>query len=623
MASSFTKEANSTFRKIYDLSYVEDYKDSFNGYYADMDGNLNKETLPELMAHYKTIDQINSECPDTVNPSYHKQNYLDDCEGVFEIIPKKIYQVRPRSIDFANFTVVRGKTGWVVVDCMTSMYACKKSFDLIRKTVEDVKISAIIITHSHGDHYLGYDAVGTDTTPLYLPNHFKEMCYDEHVCTSQVMGRRGEYQIGVYNTSPNMVGSCLAAAKLPKVDGKSYSFPHSENTFYITENCTMEVDGLTVDFILTPDTEAPANMMMYFKDYETLSAADNMLHFLHNLLTLRGAKVRSGKLWSKCIDDVIVKYAECVKHHFGGHDWHLSGNEKIRHFWVVQRDMFKYQHDQALRYANKGYTPNEIAEVVHFPRSLETEHCCRGFYGNLKHNLKSQYMMYLGWYDNNVAHLNELPPRELSVKYVEAIGGEEKAFSIGKSAFEKGEYRWAATILNHIVFANKTNQKARNLLADVYDQLGYQCESALWINSYNTAATELRNKDWKEPRPRGAVLSDFPISAFCDYLCVSVEPKVLGDMFKTIKIKYSDTKEERIVIVSNGTLHVRECSEEDTFDASLEGNRKDVCDVFEGKLVFDNAVKEDKVKINGIDIIKKLLEASDFKIKYYNFVEPQ
>ncbi|ELP87220.1 alkyl/aryl-sulfatase BDS1, putative [Entamoeba invadens IP1] len=623
MASLYTKAANSAFRNVYDLTYEGDYKDSFEGFYADMKGELNKETIPELMSHYPTVEQINKDCPDTVNPSYFKQNHLDDCEGVFEVIPKKIYQVRPRSIDYANFTVVRGKTGWVIVDCMSSVYSCKTCFDLIQNTVEKLKVSAIIVTHSHGDHYMGYDAVGYDTVPLYLPDNFKQMCFDENVCTVEVMGRRSEYQCGVYNKSPNMVGSCLAPSRLPKVDGKSGSYPHSQNTTYIKENCTLEVDGLQVDFIPTPDTEAPANMMCYFKDYETLSAADNMLHFLHNLVTLRGAKVRSGKLWSKCIDDAIVKYGKTVQHHFGGHDWHLNGNEKINHYWVVQRDMFKYQHDQALRYANKGYTPNEIADVVQFPKSLATEHCCRGFYGNLKNNVKSQYMMYLGWYDNNVAHLNELPPKEISLKYVEACGGIEKALAVGQKAYDCGEYRWASTILNYVVFADKTNQKARNLLADVYDQLAYQCESALWVNSYNTAAIELRNLDWKQPRPKGVPFNEYPISAFCDLMCVSVDPKVLGNMFETVKVVYKDTKEERNLVVSNGTLHVRECNIDDTFTASIEGNRKDVCELLQKNLTFDDAMKDTNFKFTGVEIVKKLLEALDFSVKYYNFVEPQ
>ncbi|ELP87644.1 hypothetical protein EIN_195180 [Entamoeba invadens IP1] len=616
MATQYTKDVHLNFCKSYDLSVEDDYIDSFRGFYADMSGKLNTKSTPELMKDFKTISEINSECPETMNPSLYKQTFFDDLEGVFEVIPHEVYQVRSRSLDFANLTAVRGKTGWIIIDCMTTNHASRTSLNLIKKTVEDMKVSSIIITHSHHDHYGGYDGVGDENTPLYLPDKFDEMIYDEKISAGDIMDRRAQYMYGVFDE--NAVTHCVTNPITSENEVKKNSIPYSKYTTYIKNDCTLLVDGIDVDFIYTPDTEAPANMMQYFPHLHALSSADNIVQVIHNLLTFRGAKVRNGKLWSKVIDNVIMKYGKDVQVHFGGHDWHLLGNAKITKFWSIQRDAFKYQHDQALRYANKGYTPNEIAEVVKLPKSLSKYHCCRELYGNVGYNVKSQYQLYLGWYDNNPAHLNELPPKELSAKYVESFGGEEKVLEIGQIAYSKGEYRWAATVLNHLVFFNYNNEKAKELLANCYEQLEYQSECPSFVYNYQAAAYELRHKDAPKVYERDMDLKSLPLAALMDFLCVHVDPKILGEMNSSFEIEYSDLNSRAVLIVSNGTLHVRKSGEAKN---KIKAKRDDFCELFEKKITIEEAIQRG-TKVEGMDDVKILLEASDFKVSSFLFVEP-
>ncbi|ELP89257.1 hypothetical protein EIN_487490 [Entamoeba invadens IP1] len=615
MATEFTKATNKKFLQEYDITVEDDYKDTFEGYYADLKGNKITKSKEELMKDFKTVAQINSECPETMNPSMWKHTFLDDLEGVFEIVPNEIYQVRARSLDFANLTVVRGQSGWIVIDCMTTNYASRTSFNLIRQTVEDMKASAIIITHSHGDHYLGFGGVGNEDIPLYLPDKFDEMIYDERVTAGDIMSRRAKYMYGCYDQ--HAITHCTTNVTCAEGEHLT-SIPYSKHTTYIKENITLNVDGVDVEFINTPDTEAPANMMCYFPKLHALAAADNMLQFLHNLLTFRGAKVRSGKVWSKVIDDTIVKYGTDVQVHFGGHDWHILGNAKINKYWEVQRDMFKYQHDQALRYANKGYSPNEIAEIVELPKSLSKYHCCRGLYGNVGFNVKSQFQMYLGWYDNNPAHLNELPPKEIAIKYVEGFGGEEKTLEIGKRAYDKGEYRWAATVLNHLVFANYKNKEAKEMLAKTYDQLQYQSECASFAYNYQAAAYELRHEDAKRSYPRGVSLHDLPLSALMEFLTVCVDPKILGEMNSSFEIKLEDTCESVVLVVSNGVVHTRKLSE---FKNGVKGNKDDVCDLFEKKISIEDALKKG-VEIKGMEDVEILINAVEFKVNEFLLCDP-
>ncbi|EMS14807.1 alkyl sulfatase [Entamoeba histolytica HM-3:IMSS] len=617
MASKFVIEKNREFLKEYDICSETDYHDAMRGFYASLDGQKNNLNFDDLIKSRKTMSQIISECPPTDNPSYYKRANIERLEGVFEIVPKKIYQVRAFTLDLANFTVVRGKTGWIVIDCMSTISACKKAFELIQNTVENLPVSAIIITHSHGDHFGGYSGVGNDEIPLYVPDTFFDMIFDESVMAGGAMKRRGEFMYGsrIRNSCTKVTGNSLDPTSI------NVSIPYSKHTTIIKENCTIDIDGIKFDFILTLNTESPADMMMYLTDFNALSAADNMIQAMHNLLTPRGAKVRSGKLWSQCIDDVIVKYGKDVQIHFGGHHWALYGNEKILHFWKTKRDLYKYIHDQTLRYANCGYTPNEIAEFVHLPKSLSKEFCCRNLYGTLNFNIKSQYQLYLGWYDGNPAHLNELPPKELARKYIKAFGGEENTLNIGKEAFNNGDYRWAVTILNHLIFSNPKNEEARELLAKTYDQLSYTQECLVWKYSYATAALELREHQPKEILNNCPLYQLLPLQAFCDLLSVSVNPQIIDGIDTSININIFDTNESVVLVISNCVLHTRLSSS----DASgfLKTKHEFLIKLFTKEVALNQLIKENKVETDSIDLLNTLVNSISLENMRFFIAEPK
>ncbi|BFU25429.1 alkyl sulfatase, putative [Entamoeba histolytica HM-1:IMSS-B] len=626
MASQFTCTKNHEFNQKFDWNGSEEYLDAMKGYYADSNGKRNELNFEELVKSRKSIEQINQECPLTSNPSYWKNSCIDSLEGVFEIIPKKVYQVRGKSIDMANFTVIRGQTGWIVIDCMSSIPSCKRAFGLIKTTVEDIPVSSIIITHSHFDHFGGYAAVGNEETPLYLPSNFMDAFIDENVLAAPIMGRRADYMWGLGYRKALMMEKLKMEGKLPQQTNSTIpqqpttSFPKSKNTCVIKEDCTLAVDGIVMDFILTPNTEAPSNMMIYIPQYHILEAADNMMHAQHNLGTLRGAKVRSGKTWSECIDNVIIKYGKDVQYHLGGHGWHMEGNEKINHFWKLKRDVYKFIHDQTLRYANLGYTPNEIAELIQLPKSLANEQCCRDLYGALSHNIKSQYQLYIGWYDGNPAHLNELPPKEQAVKYIKAFGGEENTLKIGKEAFDNGEYRWAATVLNHLVFANPSNEEGRELLAKTYDQLSYTQECLAWKYIYATGAFELRRKQNKQPSPSVIPPATLPLTAISDLFCVSVNPQLIEGVDSSIQLRAVDTNECVTLIISNGVLHTRTLPSD--FTASVIGPKALILASFAKAMPLDTLISSGKLKVENIEVVEKVIGAIDLSKKYYTLIEP-
>ncbi|ELP90991.1 alkyl sulfatase, putative, partial [Entamoeba invadens IP1] len=475
---------------------------------------------------------------------------------------------------------------------------------------------AVIISHSHFDHFGGYTAVGNEDTPLFVPEKFEESFLDENIYVNEAQARRQQYMYGTFlHDSMTKVTDNTNSKDKPLT-----CLPKSKHTTAIKEKCTIEIDGIAFEFIPTPNTEAPANMMFYLPEFKAIFVADNFASCMHNLGTLRGAKVRSGKIWSKALDDAIVSYGKDIQIHFAGHGPALFGNERINKFWRTKRDLYKHIHDQTLRYANKGYNMTEIAEFVRLPDSLNKERCCRGLYGSLNHNIKSQYQLYLGTYDSNPAHLDELPPRELAVKFVEAFGGVEKTLEIGQDAYNKGEYRWAATVLNHLVFADVNNMKARELLATTYDQLSYVAECASWRYNYQTAAYELRNLNDKKPRDFSFPIEAIPMRDFGDFLAVHVDPNVIEGLDCKIRIEDTNNKESAILVICNSTINSRDGGDE--YDGEIKGSKQDLVDIFMRKQKLDELIEKGKIIVKNEKIVKTLVEGIDCVPKYFTFVGP-
>jgi len=436
---------------------------------------------------------IDGDAPASVNPSLWRQARLNNIHGLFEVT-KGVYQLR--GYDLANMSLIEGETGWIVVDPLTARETAAKAMAFAREHLGDKAVSAVIFSHSHIDHFGGVlgivspEEVEERKIPIIAPEFFVDEATSENIIAGVTMARRSLYMFGprLPRGERGHVGSGLGK-------GPAYGtigiLPPTET---ITETTTeLTIDGVKFVFQNAPGSEAPSELTFYLPDLKTFCGAEVVSHNMHNLYTLRGAKVRDALKWSGYIDEVLAVFGD-AEVYFGSHHWPIWGNERIVDFLEKQRDTYKYINDQTLRLALlHGYTPREIAEQLELPESLRTSFANRGYYGTIKHNAKAVYQRYFGWYDGNPANLDPLPPAEAGERYVELAGGAANLLKSAEAAYDKGEYRWVAEVVNHLVFADPDNQDARDLLARAYDQLGYQAESGPWRDVYLTGAFELRH----------------------------------------------------------------------------------------------------------------------------------
>ena len=497
-----------------------------------------------------------AECPPTVNPSLWRQARLNLNHGLFEVTPG-VYQVR--GFDISNITFIEGETGFVVIDPLTTAEPAAAALALMRKHRGDKPVTAVIYTHSHVDHYGGVLGVLSEAdiaagARIIAPEGFLIEAVSENVLLGNVMNRRATY----------MYGALLPRGPRGHVDaglGKAVSLGQPSliaPTESISATGTrLTIDGVEVVFQVTPGTEAPAEMNFFFPRLGALCMAENCTCQLHNLYTPRGAQVRDAKAWSYYIDEALDLFAGDTRALFASHHWPRWGTDDARAFLTIQRDLYKYVHDQTLRMANHGLTPKEIAEELALPPTLAAEWHTRGYYGTLNHNAKAVYQRYLGWFDGNPAGLHPLPPTEAGNRYVEFAGGPGALLAKARAAFEAGDYRWVAEVVNHLVFADPDNTEARELQADALEQLGYQAESGPWRAFYLTGAQELRNPVAASPTPRQAALAQLPRlpgGFLLDSLSIRLNGPSVGAEKVTFAITFSDTDERFLVEVENAVM---------------------------------------------------------------------
>ena len=566
-------------------------------------------------------DFLKSNTPQTANPSLWRQSQLNRINGLFEVIPGKLYQVR--GFDIANMTFIRSDNGWIIIDVTTTDAAAKAGYDLIKKHVADLPVQGVIFTHPHGDHYGGITAMKEASSKkdfdIIAPKGFMASAQNENVLAGVAMTRRATYMYGL-QLQPGEKGTlgCGLGQRM-STGSKGIARPTIEiaNT---GEKHT--IDGVEMEFVYVLDTEAPVEIMIWLPQLKAFCTAEDMTHNMHNLQTLRGAKVRNGLLWSKAVDTAIERYGDRVEVSFSTHHWPTWGNERIVDYWEAQRDMYRYLHDQTLHLANRGLTPDEIAEEMKLPASLASQFNCRGYYGTLSHNVKAQYDLYFGWFDGNPAHLNPLPPSELGAKYVEAIGGADKVLEVAKASYAKGEYRWVATLLDNLVFAEPENKEARQLLSDTYSQLGYQAESGPWRNFYLTGAQDLLKKavPYTSKLINDGVLAQMDMGTLLDYCAIQLNGEKAGGKEAVININFTDTKEKVMLMLKNGVLNHRLGSQDKKADLTMEIAKMDFVKLFFGRTDLQTLRKTNKVKTTGdtkaIDMIRSAYEPADpnFKI---------
>ncbi|MEU5992229.1 alkyl sulfatase dimerization domain-containing protein [Spirillospora sp. NPDC047418] len=569
-----------------DLSFSDrtDFDNAERGLIASMSPGVVRDHSGTVVWDGDAFAFLDGPAPEAANPSLWRQSQLCAKQGLFQVTDG-IYQVR--GLDLSNMTLVEGERGVIVIDPLVSAETAAAALDLYREHRGDRPVTAMIYTHSHVDHFGGAEGVippgNPDGIPILAPAGFLEHAVSENVYAGVAMARRAVYHTGfMLPVGPEgMIGTGLGQTAST---GRVGLIPPNRD---ITRSGQEErLDGVRIVFQLTPGTEAPAEMNFHFPDHRALCLAENATHNLHNLLTLRGALVRDARVWSRYLDEAIELFAEGTDAAFASHHWPTWGREEIVAFLSGQRDLYAYLHDQTLRLTNQGYTGIEIAEMMELPPALETAWHARGYYGSVSHNVKAVYQRYMGWFDGNPAHLWEHPPVEEAKRYVECMGGTSKVLALARDYSERGDLRFAATLLNHAVFADPGNDYARNALAEVYQALGQGAENGTWRNFYLTGAMELR--EGVKPVPMsisGGMAAGLSVEQVFDSLAIRVNGPKAWDEHLTIDWDFSDTGEKYRMTLTNGTLihRARTGGTRGNADVRLTLTRPGLIALFEGK----------------------------------------
>jgi len=572
-ATASTKQVNAGILKRMPFADRADYEDARRGLIDAGPGTVRdaRGNIVWDLTEYAFLEK-DGPPPETVNPSLWRQAQLNLVHGLFKVTDR-VYQVR--GYDLSNISFVVGDSGYIVIDPLVSAETARAAVDLLFKNLGEKPLVAVIYSHSHIDHFGGVKGIVSEEdvkagrTKIIASEGFLENAVSENVIVGNLMSRRATY----------MYGSLLPRTPRGHVDtgvGKAISSGQVTllaPTEYVTATGQeMTIDGVKIVFQFTPGTEAPTEMNFYFPQFKALYAADNSIHSLHNLFTLRGAEVRDAREWSHFLDETIDLFGEKSEVMFAGHTWPRWTSAKVIDMLKKQRDVYKYIHDQTVRLANQGHSMLEIAEMLTLPDELAKEWYNHGYYGTINHNVKAVYQKYIGWFDGNPAHLESLPRREAGRKYVEFMGGSTAVLEKARASYAQGDYRWVAQVVNHLVFAEPDNREARELQADALEQLGYQAEAGSWRNYYLSGAQELRNGVVKAESPSAAnadVAEALKADMLLDYLCVHLNgPRANGKKI-TLNWDFTDTKARYVLTLENSALTYRAGKQATDADATV------------------------------------------------------
>jgi len=559
-ASAVTKKVNESVYTTLNFLDTTEWVDARNGFIATLDSGLIYNPQGKVVVRESDYAFISGKAPASVNPALWRHAQINNLNGLFKIA-EGIYQVR--SFDIANIAFISTNTGYIVVDPLTNASASKAAFDLVKKYAGDKPVIAVITTHSHGDHYGGIEGVAaaadiaSGKVKFITPKGFYEEAVSENVLLGNAMLRRAGYQFG----------SSLPRNEYGQIDvGLGKAFLGGGKTSLLQPNVeisktneTLNIDGVDFVFQLTPNTEAPAELTFYLPARKVFFGAELVTHSLHNILTPRGAKTRDARAWAHYIDEAIDLFGDKTEIVVPAHTWPVYGHAKSLDFLEKQRDLYKYIHDQTVHLANKGLNKEEIAETIQLPAELGKEWANQDFYGTVRHNSKAVYQYYLGWWDGNPADYNPLPQVDAAKKYVEWLGGEEAVIKKAKDSYIKGEYRWVAEVLKHVVFANPDNQLAKNLQADAFEQLGYQSESGIWRDLYLTGAKELREgTPVSKNNLTGSgvrAFNNLTPEAIFDYLSIAIDGNKAAGKELILRFIFPELQKNILVYLKNGVLH--------------------------------------------------------------------
>jgi alkyl sulfatase BDS1-like metallo-beta-lactamase superfamily hydrolase len=601
-AEPTTRSMNESFLRTLPFADDRDFEDAKRGLVAVIPDGLIPGTRPRPAWNTKAFDfEQNPDAPPTVNPSLWRQARLNAIHGLFKIADR-IYQVR--GYDISNMTIVEGDTGLIIIDPLLAIETAKAGLDLYYDNRPRKPVVAVVYTHTHADHFGGVkgvvseDEVRAGKIRIFAPDHFMDFAVAENVIAGNAMSRRAWYQFGTFlppgarGQVDSGLGKALAVGTLSLI----------APTDLIKTNETRSIDGVDIEFLLVPGTEAPAEMVLYFPQLRVLDAAEIATHNMHNLYTLRGAEVRDGRIWSNYLGELLDRWGDKTDVLIAQHHWPTWGSTRVSAFLAKQRDLYKFIHDQSVRLLNEGYKPSEIAETLKLPASLASEWSMRGYYGTLSHNSRGVYQRYLGWYDSNPANLSPLPPVERARRTVEYMGGADAILKRARSDFAAGNYRWVASVMNEVVFADPSNKEARELAADALEQLGYQAEAGTWRNEYLTGAMELRNG---VPKTSGVntlsadVLKGITVDLLFDFIAVRLNADKADGKRLVLNWTFTDVGEKLTLNLENSALTHISGKLSPNADASFTLSRMTLDHVLLKQMTFPEAIKAGEIRVEG------------------------
>jgi len=614
MPSKYTIELQEGLRATLPFDDKRDFEEAKKGFIA---APPYKQIMAEAgnvawdMASYEWL--LQDKQFDSIHPSLQRQAIINMAYGLYEVVPGRIYQVR--GYDLANISFIKGDTGWIVLDPLTAKETAKAALDFINEKVEKRPVVAVIYSHSHADHFGGVRGVVDEAdvksgkVPIIAPVGFMEHAIAENVYAGNAMNRRMFFQYGVllprspFGHVDQSIGKNTAAGNLGLIEPSRYIKEDFEE---------LTIDGVRMEFQNTPGTEAPAEMNTWFPDLKAFWAAENITGTIHNIYTLRGALVRDALVWSKHINVALYRYGQEAEVMFAAHSWPRWGNDRIQEVMRTQRDVYAYLNNEVLHQANQGVTINEIHNVYKLPDSLKQQ--AHSYHGSEEHNSRAVLNRYLGYWDANPATLMPLSPRDSAPLYVEMMGGTEKILAKGKALYDQGQYFAAVEILNKLVYAEPDNAAAKDLLADVFEQIGYQKESPSVRNSFLAAAYELRNGMPAGASPKSSgpdMIRGMSTELWLNSVGISLDSrKVAGQNF-TINLVTPDNGEQFVIECSNSVLTNIKGQQAKQPDLTITVKRTDLERVMGGTATFDELLKEGAAKFEGdrkpFDVLRSAL----------------
>ncbi len=629
-ATTITAEANAEWYEKLDFSDRREFANAERGWLDNAEGRIIDGDDNRSAWDLQSYGDLNRDAPDTVNPSLWRNTQLNAKAGLFEVCDG-IYQVR--GFDMANTTFIRTDHGWIVFDVLMCKENMKAAKELMENRFGPLDIKAVLYSHSHVDHFGGVEGIITreqvadaklslkkqlasGKTLVLAPAGFLKHAISENVYAGIAMARRAQFQYGTVLDKGEKGALSVGIGMGQSTGTVALIAP----TYEIGEDVPkLTIDGLEIEFQLTPGTEAPAEMNAYFPKYRALWMAENCTGTLHNLYTLRGAEVRDANDWAKYIIEADQRFCSKTDVVFQSHNWPHWG-EEIHDYLLNTAAIYKFIHDQTLHYMNQGYTSTEVAAMLTLPEKLEKVWYTRPYYGTLAHNAKAVYQKYLGWYDANPVNLNPLPPSDTAKKLVEYLGSTDAVLRKARKDFEKGDYQWVAQITKELVFADPSNQKARNLCADALEQLGYQAESGAWRNAYLMGAAELRKGNLsglaRTANGLGSAMKEMTVDMLLDYIAILTDANAAQNDDVTLNLIVTDVNEKFYVTRKNGILLSYSGENRPDAQATVTCKRLQLLALMQGQ-------QAGQVQVSGdATALKRLLAyASKFE-KTFNVIEP-